>query len=74
MANLNCKLTYIANFICKFILCQDWYVYVSNLQNQFYNCMKINEKSFTLKNLIFKTYMLGVGGGVVMPEYIKFAY
>lgn len=36
--------------------------------------MKINEKSFTLKNLIFKTYMLGVGGGVVMPEYIKFAY
>lgn len=37
--------------------------------------MKINGKSFTLKNLIFKTYMLGVGGGgVVMPEYIKFAY
>lgn len=35
--------------------------------------MKINGKSFTLKNLIFKTYMLGVGG-VVMPEYIKFAY
>lgn len=25
--------------------------------------MKINGKSFTLKNLIFKTYMLGVGGG-----------
>lgn len=25
--------------------------------------MKINGKYFTLKNLIFKTYMLGVGGG-----------